>query len=235
MNEIRLRFEDFETIEARNRNVIESKLANHITIFTQLFDVQQTLFHNHIAGIKDPYYDFSEYRIVLMQACRKNSFLLYNSHALIVRGQYGAANILLRQIFEFLIIGKHCSTQEDDIAASKWLDNRQYNVYKSVISKLAMPINKNINEFWKILCNYSHATTSSNQVFLSAEIVHQEIYTAYTFLLLLLRCNYHLLNTHFIDRGLIYRCNKWYPEVKDENSLKRREAKNLKKLIATRP
>ena len=34
---------------------------------------------------------------VLMQACVKISYLLYNAHQLLLRGEYGVANILLRQ------------------------------------------------------------------------------------------------------------------------------------------
>ena len=44
---------------------------------------------------------------VLMQACVKISYLLYNAHQLLLRGEYGVANILLRQVFEYLVIGKY--------------------------------------------------------------------------------------------------------------------------------
>ena len=56
---------------------------------------------------------------VLMQACVKISYLLYNAHQLLLRGEYGVANILLRQVFEYLVIGKYFYKQQNEIWAEK--------------------------------------------------------------------------------------------------------------------
>lgn len=66
---------------------------------------------------------------------------------------------------------------------------------------------KSFHEFWSILCIYSHATTSSNQIGLDFDKHEEEIFKSYTFLLMFARCNYHLLNSHFINNRLQYRAD----------------------------
>jgi hypothetical protein len=208
-------FNDFELIT--KGNITKSKvLLNHrIELFIDFFDIQQKLFYNHLPGTFDPYYRIQEYERIIIQSYIKNIYLLYSSHNLLMLGNYGAANILLRQIFEFLLLGKHVNIKNNNLA-EKWLSIKQFDIYDNIIRLLEKPDKKSFHEFWSILCIYSHATTSSNQIGFDFDKHEEEIFKSYTFLLMFARCNYHLLNSHLINNRLQYRADLYGNKSKNK-------------------
>lgn len=216
--------EDIENSESINNSLSSNMLEDEIGLFKEFFNIQRRLFYNHYPGIFDPYYNVAEFERIIMQAFIKSSHLLYNVHTLIISGNYGTANLIQRQVFEFLLIGKYMSKKRDGGIANKWLDNNQFSVYKKIIKLLISPQKNNFNQFWNILCDFTHATTYSNQVGLNFKRNRIEIKKSYYFLLLLMRCNYHLLNSCFFNPRLIYR-SSYFGEHRDENKELRVRAK----------
>lgn len=128
--------DEINTILENNKLLVKQHLKKHIQLFISLFDTQQGLIKNHIGGILDPYYGITPTKRVLLQSYFKNSDLLLTSSNLIIQGHYGASMIIMRQIFEFLLIGKYSFLTEKEGFINRWLDGKQINVYDEIIKKL---------------------------------------------------------------------------------------------------
>jgi hypothetical protein len=221
-------FDDFIRIENNNLQLTNKILDDEVPLFKNFFDIQQRLFYLHFPGILVDNYHLNDYEKIIIQAYVKNIYLLYDAHSLVIRGHYGSANIIQRQIFEFLLLGKYMSIKKDNKIAEKWLENNQFDTYNNIIKLLDKPNKFYFHSFWVILCNFTHASTSSHQV--GNAINGEEVYKSYNFILLLLRCNYHLLSSCFINRRLVYRTDQ-YKDPKERKELEFK-AGILKKAIS---
>lgn len=135
-------FNDFKLITKGNITKSNVLLKFRIELFIDLFDIQQKLFYNHLPGTFDPYYGIQEYERIIIQSYIKNIYLLYSSHNLLMLGNYGAANILLRQIFEFLLLGKYVNIKRSNNLAEKWLSRKQFDIYDNIIRLFEKPDKK---------------------------------------------------------------------------------------------
>ena len=141
--------------------------------------------------------------------------MLYNAHQLLLRGEYGVANILLRQVFEYLVIGKYFYKQQNEIWAEKWLEDRKYEVYDKILRLLKIPDKKHLCDFWKVLCSLAHATPSSQQISLDGQFNEIDIELSYNVVLILLCCK-HVLENYFYSNRKLMRLIKLSPEVAKE-------------------
>ena len=128
---------------------------------------------------------------------------------------YGVANILLRQVFEYLVIGKYFYKQQNEIWAEKWLEDRKYEVYDKILRLLKIPDKKHLCDFWKVLCSLAHATPSSQQISLDGQFNEIDIELSYNVVLILLCCKHVLVNYFYSNRKLM-RLIKLSPEVAKE-------------------
>lgn len=223
-------FKDFELTESKNSKLINEVFKKELNLFKEFFDNQSKLFQNHFYGFIDPYYRMQEHERITIQSFLKINHLLFTGVTLTIKGNYGAANILLRQIFEFLILGKYISLIKKEEVALRWLDQRQFDVYDKVIKLLEKPNKKNFHDFWIIICNLAHATTGSHQITLKASNNINQIHESLILVLLLQRCNYHLLSVCLINKKLTYR-SEFYGGFKSENSNLKKTARALKRDI----
>lgn len=223
-------FEEFVAVETENSKITNEVFKREFEIFKDFFDIQLKLFKNHFGGYIDPYYGMEEYERIVVQSFLKANHLLFIVVELNKKGNYGAANILLRQIFEFLVLGKYVNLIKDEEMALRWLNQRQFDVYDKVIRLLEKPSKKNFHDFWIIICSLAHATTSSHQIILKANSNVSHIRQSLVIGLLLQRCNYHLLSVCLINRKLIYR-SEFYGGLKSENSELKQAARKLKREI----
>src|SRR5574343_193293 len=138
-------FYDFKSTEERNIRAISKTYETEIDIFKRFFNVQNKLYINHVGGILDPYYGIEDYERILLQAFTKTNHLLYTSLNLTNSGNYGASSILLRQIFEFQILGKYAYTIKDEKMYQKWLDGKQFDIYDKIIKLLDKPAKGNFH------------------------------------------------------------------------------------------
>lgn len=133
----------------------------------------------------------------------KKSIRAVHSHQLLLRGQYGIANTLLRQIYEYLLVGKYFYKKQNEALAEKWLDNKGFDVYDKALRLLKLPAKGPLCEFWKMLCNIAHASTCSVQVTLDGEFNQFDIKLSYNIVLILLCCKHYLVNCFYSNRKLI--------------------------------
>lgn len=213
-------YDELNTILKHNEAIVKKQLENQIRHFVSLYDIQQKLIKNHSFGFVDPYYGMTTVKQVLLQSYFKNSDLFLASSNLILQGHYGAARIIMRQIFEFLLIGKYCFLTKKEGFTNRWLAGKQIDVYGEIIKKLIKPDKKEFHDFWIMICKFTHATTFSNQASFNYEENKLEIRASYYILLILLCCNYHLLSRCVIDYKLIYRSNVYGDHKLDNTNLK---------------
>jgi len=232
--ELEIELNDFKARIEENNKKTKKLLKKSITIFEDYFNIQQQLFsncYNEVVIVAAMEGMHSNEQIAL-QTYLKNMHLLFSCHRLILGGQHGSAQVLFRQIFENLLIGKFVWLKKDDILSSKWLSGKPFGIYDKVIKLLANPDKGNIKYFWIYVCQITHASNKSNQITLFYKENRQQIYDSYQFLLLFLRCNYHLLNSYAISNRLNYRMNK-VEKIKLQNKLLRDNAKIENKKIAS--
>lgn len=224
-------FNEFKLTESKNRKAINKVFKKEIDIFKTFFDLQLKLFQNHFHVYSDPYYYIENRERIVLQSFHKTNHLLYTAINLIMNGNFGATNILLRQIFEFLILGKYVTIIKNEKIAEHWLNQKQFDIYDKVIKLLEKPRKSNFHNFWIMICKLTHATTVSHQISLKAPQNSEQIHGSLILILLLQRCNYHLLSTCLINRKLTYR-SEFYGDFKSENSKLKNEARNLKSKIS---
>lgn len=223
-------FEDFRSTEEHNTLVINKNFQVEIELFKCFFDIQNELLLNHINGFVDPYYHMKDYEKIIVQSFIKTNHLLYTSLSLTCSGNFGASNILQRQIFEYQVLGKYTFTTKEEKMIQKWLDGNQFDIYDKVIKRLNQPSKDNFHHFWRRLCVQCHATTSSHQIEFKASPNEEYIHESLIIILMLLRCNYHLLTSCLLTNKLIYRSEHYFNKKKENASLKS-EARLLKKRI----
>ena len=159
----------YQQQEQENQVFLGKKLEIQVNLFIQGFNCQEQMTFYYLNALGMWEYNERNFDKVLMQACVKISYLLYNAHQLLLRGEYGVANILLRQVFEYLVIGKYFYKQQNEIWAEKWLEDRKYEVYDKILRLLKIPDKKHLCDFWKVLCSLAHATPSSQQISLDGQ------------------------------------------------------------------
>lgn len=227
---LELSFSEFELTEKENLQAVNKGFKAEVELFKQFFDLQLNLFQNHVKGALDPYYGLQEYERIIIQAFLKTNSLLYSAFNLVIKGNFGSANVLLRQAFEFLILGKYVSAVKDEVMASRWLNNGQFDIYDKVIRLLATPNKKNLHDYWIIACQLAHASMVANQVIFKARDNFSKIHASLIMILIFQRCNYHLLSICLINKKLIYR-SEFYGGFKIKNSNLKSEARGYKSKI----
>ena len=205
----------YQQQEQENQVFLGKKLEIQVNLFIQGFNCQEQMTFYYLNALGMWEYNGRNFDKVLMQACVKISYLLYNAHQLLLRGEYGVANILLRQVFEYLVIGKYFYKQQNEIWAEKWLEDRKYEVYDKILRLLKIPDKKHLCDFWKVLCSLAHATPSSQQISLDGQFNEIDIELSYNVVLILLCCKHVLVNYFYSNRKLM-RLIKLSPEVAKE-------------------
>ena len=175
----------YQQQEQENQVFLGKKLEIQVNLFIQGFNCQEQMTFYYLNALGMWEYNERNFDKVLMQACVKISYLLYNAHQLLLRGEYGVANILLRQVFEYLVIGKYFYKQQNEIWAEKWLEDRKYEVYDKILRLLKIPDKKHLCDFWKVLCSLAHATPSSQQISLDGQFNEIDIELSYNVVLIL--------------------------------------------------
>ena len=172
----------YQQQEQENQVFLGKKLEIQVNLFIQGFNCQEQMTFYYLNALGMWEYNERNFDKVLMQACVKISYLLYNAHQLLLRGAYGVANILW---------------------AEKWLEDRKYEVYDKILRLLKIPDKKHLCDFWKVLCSLAHATPSSQQISLDGQFNEIDIELSYNVVLILLCCKHVLVNYFYSNRKLM--------------------------------
>ncbi|RAT97856.1 hypothetical protein [Brevibacillus sp. Leaf182] len=185
-----------------NLTEIQKNFSNEITVFETMFNIEYFIAIKHGAFL-GRFVDEEEHTGLMWTAFGKNMISFYSAFDLTKRGLVGSARMLLRHILEFLIIAKFISISKNSILINKWHKGEDIWMNKDVFSKIKTK-SPEIEDFWKLLCQYAHGTIYSQQIELGWKENEREIRLNFIFLSMLMEMNYHLLNSHIINRSLEY-------------------------------
>lgn len=186
--------------------VIEKLLNNiHLIMQRHLFTFHTT--HGHLK---------TETHSIVLSAIYKNFYIFYSAVELLKKGLYGSSRVLLRQSFEFLIIGKFCALTNNDKVFKNWQEGKTVYFGKEILKNINKPDTDEIKNFWIFLCKFAHSTNVSQQVGINWEDDKNEIKFTFGLIQILLECHYHLLNSILLPNSI-----KSFVAYYDDNVIKK--------------
>lgn len=118
--------------------------------------------------------------------------------------------MLLRSVYEALMIAKFSSLRQRDNLISKWLAGETIYFSNAILKKIVAPNITELKALWEELCKASHATIYSYQVTMKFENIENEISANLAILSMLLCCNFHLINKHYVTNSMIYLAKRYH-------------------------
>jgi hypothetical protein len=136
----------------------------------------------------------------------KSKYALFDALQLISRGAFGSARILLRQVFEGLMIAKVCMVSDDERLALKWRDGAQIYLGRDVFKRFQKPDPEPLSELWGHFSDYTHASRFAQQrtARIKDDIEFTEVGVSFVYLENMVECSYHLLNSLILRRDMVY-------------------------------
>lgn len=198
-----------------SKKFVRKAFAKKICLIKKLMDFQVSLTDMYFRQIlvKEKLRLRYDENTVVTNALLKQIYLSYSIMLLLENTFYGSARVLLRQFFEFLIIGKFSEFDSSNII-QKWESKMEesgrehdINLSQDIFNKIKMK--KNISELqkmWKILSDYSHPTKFAQQVphfstsddhFTWITENYGDIHYTFDLFFTLICMNYHLLNSNW--------------------------------------
>jgi hypothetical protein len=203
-DQLNLYYLDLKKSIDKNYELTTGAYSEIVNLIKSIFDAQQKIFKLYFWMTQADFHKNSLSKKILCAAHLKNMNTIFSNIELTSYGLYGSSRILLRQIFEFLIIAKYSSLTHDEKFIEHWQNGGQIGIGKQVFQKIKIKEFEKIGKFWKILCDFNHATSLSNQIGLKYKYVKDEIVGDFAIILILLNCNYHMLTQHIIDTRMKY-------------------------------
>ncbi|MBD2522827.1 hypothetical protein [Nostoc sp. FACHB-133] len=208
-----MRFDELEKERQRNRILAQESFTERISVIKNCIDTQHEyielffglLQHRHLTQHGDA-------EKPIFSAVIKNEIALYSSLILTLDGLHGSGLALLRSVYEALMIAKFASIRKSDNLISKWIAGETIYFSNAILKKIVTPELKELKILWGALCNVSHATIYSYQVFTRFEDIEQEVAGNLAILIMLLGCNFHLINKHYVTREMAYLAKEYHRE-----------------------
>ncbi|MEH2161982.1 MAG: hypothetical protein V7K38_13280 [Nostoc sp.] len=205
-----MRFDELEKERQRNRSLAQEKFSERISVIKNCIDTQHEyvelffglLGHRHLTQHGDA-------ETPIISAVIKNEIAIYSSLILTLDGLHGSGLALLRSVYEALMIAKFASLRKNDNVISKWIAGETIYFSNSILKKIVTPELKELKNLWEALCNVSHATIYSYQVLTKFEDI-EEVSANIAILIVLLGCNFHLINKHYITKEMAYLAKQYH-------------------------
>jgi len=199
-------YTDYQKQLEENREKISSAFESEQKLCNYLFSTLLQLSEHYL---KRFYMRIGNYEHidVITSTVFKSLHNLYSIMDLTASGQFGAARIIMRNVFEYLVIGKYALLSNDSAALFKWENNQHINIDRYVLKYIHNCDDKRsaFKEFWADLCSFSHATRASGQPsYVYDESYHDAIRLNYSLMHLL-----YLMLYHFVRK---YLYNKYYSQ-----------------------
>lgn len=147
----------------------------------------------------------------IISAIFKNEVALYSAFLLTEEGFHGAGSIHLRSVFEALMIAKFSSLVKVDPIIDRWISGETIYFSNAILKNIINPKTNELQALWRTLCRHSHATIYSYQIGTEFDENHEYIYGNFIMIIMLLSCNFHLINRHFVTPAMV-RMGKLYYE-----------------------
>lgn len=145
---------------------------------------------------------YKEFAQMAIRIINKNLEYIYAAFILTQRGQYAAARVIFRNIYESLIILKTVSITDDQKLLNDWLDGKCINMRKRIFEKITSPKSEEMRVLWDDLCKFCHGTVVSGQWSYDYNEIKRSLTYNYIVLEMLLYMNYHALNRYVFTDGM---------------------------------
>lgn len=145
---------------------------------------------------------------LIIAVLTRNVNMIYSMIKLTEKGEFGMVKSLARQTLELLMLSKYCAATRDNAMAERWLNGGEFNLYKDCIRNLKVPNKKEMSEFWRMLCKFTHGTTFSQQSTMYWRLgENNDVSLCLSFIRIFILCNYHLFNTVYLGLSAFSRNN----------------------------
>lgn len=155
---------------------------------------------------------------ILFSSLYKSLFSLYVCHKLTSEGLFGSGRPHLRHVFESLMIAKFCAVNPSADVYDKWADGTEIYFANAVLKKIVGPQTDDFTHLWKVLCIYSHATTSAGQQGLTIDETTEGTRLNLGLSALFMRWMYHLLYSHMVTPTVAHYGNYYASNKEAENA-----------------
>lgn len=210
---------------------INDKFSREFKDIKRMLDIQYKVY---IIILNNAHFCGDEYFDMTFSIVYKNILSIYTCLKLNMYGLYGEANIIYRNIFESLIIGKFVLLTNSKKLYRRWTNGNEIQISNDVFRKIRKPNLDNMKPFWEDLCQWSHATVLSGQILYKDDYKSKEFKTSIHILIILLIINYNYM-VNDADNKYYYYMKRYghvawkkFKSLKIEfNSLKRKRVRNL--------
>jgi hypothetical protein len=193
-----------------NAAVLAKMFAVENSALTKAFDHLYLLASRYMWVIyHDPYARVSPVQDVLFPCFHKSLLSLYVSHQLSQDGLYGPARPHLRHAFESLMVAKYCSANPHSDVFDRWIDGVDIYFTNAVLKKINDPTLVEIQQFWGVLCRWTHSTVFAGQPNLAIGESTSEVSINIGLIGVLLRWATHLLESHMVTPSVRYYGNRY--------------------------
>lgn len=228
-----MRFNELEKERQRNRYLTQERFSELISAIQECMDAQYKyveLFYGFLG--KRHLTQHSDAEAPIVSAVVKNEIALYSSFILTMDGLHGSGLVLLRSVYEALMIAKFASLRQSDNLISKWIAGETIYFSHQILKKIVAPELAELKILWQSLCQVSHATIYSYQVTTKFEEIENEISANLAIVSMLLGCNFHLINKHYVTNSMVYFAKTYHS--KEGEFQRRRDAAKVATQTATK-
>jgi len=204
-----------------NENITynSTEYKNQLEQIKKMFDIQNYILFECAKIIEiEPYLNEDDFTTLVKTALVKNMYSISSAIRLTIDGLVGSARIIMRNVFEFLLIAKYASISNDSTFITKWENGEEISLSRQIFRNITYPKSDEIKRFWNMLCRYTHGTVYSQQIEIDSKDIKNDIKLNLLFIRMLLEMNYHVLNSHFTNDSISYYTNFYITNYSGEDS-----------------
>lgn len=167
---------------------------------------------------------WDEFRQMSIAILSKNLNHIYNALTLNKRGEYAAARIIFRNVYESLIILKTVSLTDNQKLLDNWMNGDEISLRREIFSKITHPQSEPMKMLWNDLCRFCHGTVFSVQESFDYNYAKSQMEYNYIVITMLLYMNYHVLNRYVFSEGMKAKADRY---IHIEGDISTKEKRDL--------
>lgn len=193
--------------------------AEYIIDIEETLNIQDDMLASYLAMVYLDGIESEEYMLMSVAILTKNLDYIHNALMLNRKGQYAAARVIFRNIYESLIILKTVALTKNEKLLCSWIEGEEINLRREVFSKIVHPQSEEMKRLWNDLCRFCHGTVFSCQALFDYDKAKHDIEYNYIVITMLLYLNYHVLNRYVFSDGMKAQADRMI-HIEGEKSIK---------------
>lgn len=226
-------YTQFKKIAKGNYKEITHTYKDVIVRVEKLYNIQYQIALFHYMFISNGFTSRYIYEGLAWTAYFKNMNTMYSIIELMKQGMIGSSRILLRYVYEFLVIGKYTVISKNHILAERWEDGEEIRMERDIFRNIQYPKSEYLKRLWKNLCKLAHGTVYSQQESFDINDIRQELSYDFIVVAMLLEMNYHYLNSYLVTPKLRYYVQLYNKVGYKKMIRERQKAKQIMKFFRT--